>query len=60
MYNNATGGKTIATVVSSKHAYSAENVGADTLLVTGHEAAAHGGDVSCMCVRESEREKVCV
>ena len=42
------GGKTIATVVSSKHAQSAQSIGADALLVTGHEAAAHGGDVTSM------------
>lgn len=42
------GGKTIATVVSSKHAISAEKMGADALLATGHEAAAHGGDVTSM------------
>src|SRR5690554_4036417 len=36
------GGKVIATVVSEKHALSAQKIGADALLVTGHEAAAHG------------------
>jgi NAD(P)H-dependent flavin oxidoreductase YrpB (nitropropane dioxygenase family) len=33
--------------VSSKHAQSAEKIGADALLATGHEAAAHGGEVVC-------------
>lgn len=42
------GGKVIATVVSEKHAKSAESIGADALLVTGHEAAAHGGDVTSL------------
>ena len=42
------GGKTIATVVSSKHALSAESIGADAIMATGHEAAAHGGDVTSM------------
>ena len=42
------GGKVIATVVSEKHAKSAEDMGADALLVTGHEAAAHGGDVTSL------------
>ena len=42
------GGKTIATVVSSKHALSAESIGADAIMSTGHEAAAHGGDVTSM------------
>lgn len=42
------GGKVIATVVSERHAKSAEEMGADALLVTGHEAAAHGGDVTSL------------
>ncbi|MDK2779114.1 MAG: nitronate monooxygenase [Pseudomonadota bacterium] len=42
------GGKVIATVVSEKHALSAEKIGADALLVTGHEAAAHGGEVTSL------------
>jgi enoyl-[acyl-carrier protein] reductase II len=43
---HAYGAKVIATVVTEKHALSAQASGADALLVTGHEAAAHGGDVS--------------
>ncbi len=39
-------GKVIATVVNEKHARSAEGYGTDALLVTGHEAAAHGGPVA--------------
>lgn len=42
------GGKVIATVVSEKHARSAEAIGADCLMVTGHEAAAHGGEVTSL------------
>lgn len=42
------GGKVIATVVSEKHAQSAQKIGADALLVTGHEAAAHGGSVTSL------------
>lgn len=42
------GGKVIATVVTEKHAISAEKVGVDALLVTGHEAAAHGGEVTSL------------
>jgi enoyl-[acyl-carrier protein] reductase II len=45
---HAYGGKVIATVVNEKHALSAQNIGCDALLVTGHEAAAHGGDVTSM------------
>ncbi|TMP37608.1 NAD(P)H-dependent flavin oxidoreductase [Pseudoalteromonas rubra] len=44
------GGKTIATVVTEKHALAAQKSGADALLVTGHEAAAHGGEVTSLCL----------
>lgn len=40
------GGKVIATVVNEKHARSAEAYGTDALLVTGNEAAAHGGPIA--------------
>lgn len=42
------GGKVIATVVNEKHAKAAEKSGVDALNVTGHEAAAHGGDVTSL------------
>ena len=42
------GGKVLATVTTVKHAKSAVACGADALLVTGHEAAAHGGDVTSL------------
>jgi enoyl-[acyl-carrier protein] reductase II len=42
------GGKVIATITTVKHAKSAVDCGADALLVTGHEAAAHGGEVTSM------------
>ena len=42
------GGKVIATVTTIKHAEAAQRDGADAILVTGHEAAAHGGDVSSL------------
>ena len=45
---HAYGGKVIATVVTERHAIAAERDGADALLVTGHEAAAHGGEVTTM------------
>lgn len=45
---HAYGAKVIATVVTEKHAQSAQKSGADALLVTGHEAAAHGGDVTSL------------
>ncbi len=40
------GGKVFATVVNHRHAKRAQDYGTDGLIVTGHEAAAHGGDVT--------------
>lgn len=45
---HAYGGKVVATVVTERHAVAAERDGADALIVTGHEAAAHGGDVTSL------------
>ena len=42
------GGKVLATVVMQRHARRSELDGADFLIMTGHEAAAHGGDVSTL------------
>ena len=39
------GGKVFATVTNASHAKKALSAGADALIVTGHEAAAHGGGV---------------
>lgn len=44
------GGKVIATVVTEKHALAAQTSGVDALMVTGHEAAAHGGSVTSLCL----------
>lgn len=55
---HAYGGKVIATVVTEKHARSAQASGADALLVTGHEAAAHGGAVTSLTLIPAIR-KVC-
>lgn len=55
---HAYGGKVIATVVTEKHAISAEKAGVDGLLVTGHEAAAHGGEVTSLVLIPAIR-KVC-
>lgn len=43
---HAYGGKVIATVVNHHHAKRAQDYGCDGITVTGHEAAAHGGDVT--------------
>jgi enoyl-[acyl-carrier protein] reductase II len=42
------GGTVIATVTTLKHAQAAVRDGADALLVTGHEAAGHGGAVTSL------------
>ena len=42
------GGKVLATVALEKHARRAEMDGADGLVVTGHEAAAHGAEVGTL------------
>lgn len=52
------GGKTIATVVTEKHASSAAAMGVDALQVTGHEAAAHGGDVTSLVLIPAIASKV--
>jgi len=45
---HAYGGKVIATVTTLKHAEAARRHGADALIVTGHEAAGHGGKVTTL------------
>jgi enoyl-[acyl-carrier protein] reductase II len=55
---HAYGGKVIATVVNEKHAKSAEAMGCDALMVTGHEAAAHGGDVTSLVLVPALATKV--
>jgi len=42
------GGKAVATVTNLTHALSAQKRGADALIITGHEAAAHGGEVTSL------------
>jgi enoyl-[acyl-carrier protein] reductase II len=42
------GGKVFATVVNDTHARKAQDIGVDGIIVTGHEAAAHGGDVASL------------
>lgn len=53
---HAYGGKVIATVVNAKHALKAEQSGVDALLVTGHEAAAHGGAVTSLVLVPAIRQ----
>jgi len=42
------GGKVIATVVTHHHAKRAQDYGCDAVIVTGHEAAGHGGDATSL------------
>ncbi len=50
---HAYGGKVIGTVTTEKHARAAEACGTDALLVTGHEAAGHGGEVTSLVLLPS-------
>jgi enoyl-[acyl-carrier protein] reductase II len=45
---HAYGGKVIATVVNARHAKRAQDYGADGVIATGHEAAAHGEHVTSL------------
>ncbi len=47
---HAYGGTVIATVTTLKHALAAQRDGADALIVTGHEAAGHGGAVTSLAL----------
>lgn len=42
------GGKVVATVATLEHAKKAEDFGVDALVVTGHEASAHGSDITSL------------
>lgn len=42
------GGRAVATVTNEAHALSAQESGVDALIVTGHEAAAHGGEATSL------------
>ena len=53
---DAYGGKLLSTVTNRKHAASAVDAGADALMVTGHEAAAHGGAVTSLVLVPSLAE----
>ena len=47
----------LSTVTNRKHAQGAINSGADALMITGHEAAAHGGDVTSLVAIPSLRQE---
>jgi enoyl-[acyl-carrier protein] reductase II len=46
--SHAYGGKVIATVVNAHHGKRAQEYGVDAVLATGHEAAAHGDNVTSL------------
>jgi enoyl-[acyl-carrier protein] reductase II len=50
------GGTMISTITNRKHAESAILSGTDVIMVTGHEAAAHGGDVTSLVLIPSIHE----
>jgi len=52
------GGKVVATVVTHRHAIRAEQYGCDGLIVTGNEAAAHGGDATTLVLVPSMADAV--
>jgi len=54
------GGKVIATVVNHRHAKRAQDYGTDALIVTGHEAAAHGGDATSLVLIPSIVDSVTI
>lgn len=47
---HAYGGKVIATVTTYRHAKRAQEYGCDAVIATGNEAAAHGEQVTTMCL----------
>jgi enoyl-[acyl-carrier protein] reductase II len=55
---HAYGGKVIATVTTLKHAQAAKRDGADAIIVTGHEAAGHGGDVTSLVLIPSIADNI--
>ena len=55
---HAYGGKVIATVVNYHHAKRAQDYGCDAVVVTGHEAAAHGGDVTTFVLAQRLAEQL--
>ncbi|MBO3277381.1 nitronate monooxygenase [Pseudomonas sp. Milli4] len=55
---HAYGGKVVNTVTTEKHAKAGQAAGADALIVTGHEAAAHGGAVTSLTLIPFLRDAV--
>jgi enoyl-[acyl-carrier protein] reductase II len=49
---HAYGGKVIATVATERHALKAQEDGADALVITGYEAAAHGTEITTLVLTQ--------
>jgi len=49
---HAYGGKVIATVATERHALKAQADGADAIAITGHEAAAHGTEITTLVLAQ--------
>jgi enoyl-[acyl-carrier protein] reductase II len=49
---HAYGGKVIATVATERHALKAQKDGADAIVITGYEAAAHGTEVTTLVLTQ--------
>lgn len=54
------GGKVIATTSTLAHALAAEQQGADAVIVTSYEAAAHAGDVGAMALIPAARDALSI
>ncbi|SIT50367.1 conserved hypothetical protein [Paraburkholderia piptadeniae] len=55
---HAYGGMVVNTVTTEKHARAAQAAGADALIVTGHEAAGHGGAATSLTLVPAVRDAV--
>jgi NAD(P)H-dependent flavin oxidoreductase YrpB (nitropropane dioxygenase family) len=55
---HAYGGKVVSTVTNRRHARSAAERGVDAVIVTGHEAAGHGSEVSSLVLIPLVRREV--
>ena len=55
---HAYGGKVIGTIAMVRHALRSEQLGADAIVVTGHEAASHSGNVGALVLVPQVAEAV--
>ncbi|MCX5834968.1 MAG: nitronate monooxygenase [Deltaproteobacteria bacterium] len=55
---HAYGGKVIATVATERYALKAQEDGADAIVITGYEAAAHGTEITTLILTQILRKRV--